>query len=81
MRLLSQEQDFVNTLNNIRNSGEGLIMDVFNAGYEACLKEYSELFKQADAAIEQNLINEVPVGQNPFIVLLQKANKMKETAE
>lgn len=81
MRLLSKEQDYVDILDSIRNQSEAMVMDIFNAGYSACIRDYTEFYNQANAAIEQGLINEVPAGQNPFIVLLQKANKMKDTSK
>lgn len=78
MEFLGNEEDLKKLQNMDKNFIECILIDAFNEGFNACNKIVSEMYAQAKAAVEQNLINEVPAGQNLIIELLQKANKMKE---
>lgn len=80
MRFFGSQPELEALIDSAQNQYEAVLMDAFNAGYKYCQTMMSEMYTQADAAVEQKIINDIPAGQNPFITLLQKANKMKDTS-
>ncbi len=80
MRFLGSQPELEALIDSAQNQYEAILMDAFNAGYKYYQTMMSEMYAQADAAVEQKIINDIPAGQNPFITLLQKANKMKDTS-
>lgn len=80
MKFYGTAEDLEKLIEASQNLHEIELVNAFNTGYECCNNTVMQLYNQADAAIEQNLINDIPAGQNLFITLLQKANKMKDTS-
>jgi len=78
MIFLGNEEDLAHLQTMDKNFIEGILIDAFNAGYTACNKVVNDMYNAAEAAVEQELVDEVPAGQNFIIELLKKANKMKE---
>lgn len=78
MRFNGTEQDLINLKAVHDNILEAILINAFNAGYDACNTAVTNYYKQAEAAVEQGLIDQVPAGQNFIIALLQKANSIRE---
>jgi hypothetical protein len=77
MRFLGMENELQDLMANEENSIKALMMDTFNAGYMSCSNQVMEMYRQAESAVDQDLVSLVPSGQNLFIQLLQKAYNMK----
>ena len=81
MRFLGNQNDFDSLKSNQENLTEALITNSFNEGYFCCQKIIMSMREQAMAAIEQDLVDEVPVGDNLFLSMLKEYKKRIETAQ
>lgn len=69
MRFLGAQTNLTLLKESQENLVDSLLMNAFNAGYESYNAEISELYKQAEAAINQKVPLDV-VENNPFVDLI-----------
>ena len=76
MRFLGSDVQFKNLKDSQENLIDSLLMNSFNEGFNACNTSITELYNQAVAAIDQDLVG--TVGQdNPFLTIIKHYNEMQ----